>query len=232
MIRKTFLIFFLILSLVSVANAQFNYHGNFIGDGSGLTGIPWSSLTGIPVRAADCTSYITAGQFCQDTGTGALYVGNGASAVQLATGGAVPSASTTTPSMDGSAAYGSSVTWARGDHVHPTDTSRQPLNPTEYDNGTCTTSKSISAVNGSRQKVTLTNGNTCAFTFVQPSSGTVTILLKIIQSTTSTYNGTISGGLWPGGSPPTITATTGAIDIISCYLDGTNAYCVPSQDFR
>jgi hypothetical protein len=100
--------------------------------------------------------------------------------------------------------------------------------PIEYNNSTCTTAMNISAANGPRQKVTLTNGNACVLTFVQPNSGTITILLKIIQSASSTYNGTISGGKWPGGSPPTITATTGAVDIISCYLDGTNAYCVPS----
>ena len=33
-------------------------------------------------------------------------------------------ATTTTPSMDGTAAVGSETTFARGDHVHPTDTSR------------------------------------------------------------------------------------------------------------
>lgn len=39
----------------------------------------------------------------------------------------IPSASTTSPSMDGTASYGSGTTWARADHVHPTDTSRAPL---------------------------------------------------------------------------------------------------------
>ena len=102
----------------------------------------------------------------------------------------------------------------------------------EYDNGTCTTSKTISAVNGNRQKVLLTNGQTCALTFTQPTVGTMNILLKITQSGTSSYNGAISGGKWPGGVVPTITATNGAVDIVSCYLDGTNAYCVASQDFR
>lgn len=34
-------------------------------------------------------------------------------------------ASTTTPEMDGTAATGSELAFARGDHVHPTDTSRQ-----------------------------------------------------------------------------------------------------------
>lgn len=35
-----------------------------------------------------------------------------------------PSASSTTPSMDGTAAVGTATTYARADHVHPTDTSR------------------------------------------------------------------------------------------------------------
>ena len=36
----------------------------------------------------------------------------------------VPSAYTSNPAMDGTASAGSSGSWARGDHVHPTDTSR------------------------------------------------------------------------------------------------------------
>lgn len=107
------------------------------------------------------------------------------------------------------------------------------LTGTEYDNGTCTTAKTISAANGSRQKVALTHGDTCTLTFVQPSSGTMTILLKVIQDSISDYDGAISGTIkWPGAEVPIITKTTGAIDIISCYLDGTYVYCVPSQDFR
>lgn len=39
----------------------------------------------------------------------------------------VPTATTTTPKMNGTAAVGSETKWAKGDHVHPTDTSRQPL---------------------------------------------------------------------------------------------------------
>ncbi len=37
----------------------------------------------------------------------------------------VPTASTTAPLMDGTATYGSGTTYARGNHRHPTDTSRQ-----------------------------------------------------------------------------------------------------------
>ena len=37
----------------------------------------------------------------------------------------IPSASSTAPAMDGTASAGSSTAWARGDHVHPHDTSKQ-----------------------------------------------------------------------------------------------------------
>ena len=40
-------------------------------------------------------------------------------------GGSGPEPSSTTPSMDGTAAVGTATTYARADHVHPTDTSRQ-----------------------------------------------------------------------------------------------------------
>lgn len=36
-------------------------------------------------------------------------------------------ASTTSPKMDGTAAVGTELAFARGDHVHPTDTSRQAV---------------------------------------------------------------------------------------------------------
>ncbi len=42
-----------------------------------------------------------------------------------------PSASSTTPAMDGTAAVGTGTTYARADHVHPTDTSRANANAIE-----------------------------------------------------------------------------------------------------
>lgn len=42
----------------------------------------------------------------------------------------VPAASGAAPAMDGTAAAGVATTWARGDHVHPTDTSRQAIKGT------------------------------------------------------------------------------------------------------
>jgi hypothetical protein len=40
---------------------------------------------------------------------------------------AVPVASSTTPVMDGTAAIGAGTTWARADHVHPSDTTKLPV---------------------------------------------------------------------------------------------------------
>jgi hypothetical protein len=40
----------------------------------------------------------------------------------------IPTPSTAAPKMDGTAAAGTSTSYARADHVHPTDTSRAPLN--------------------------------------------------------------------------------------------------------
>jgi len=41
-------------------------------------------------------------------------------------------ASTTTPKMDGTAAVGTEMAFARGDHVHPTDTSRAPITSPDF----------------------------------------------------------------------------------------------------
>jgi hypothetical protein len=51
-------------------------------------------------------------------------VGNAVSALQAVPLQQVPAASSTTPAMDSTAAVGTGATWARADHVHPSDTSR------------------------------------------------------------------------------------------------------------
>ena len=55
-------------------------------------------------------------------------------------GGSSVDPATATPSMDGTAAVGSSAKYAREDHVHPTDTSRQ---------ATLVSGTNIKTVNGS-----------------------------------------------------------------------------------
>ena len=50
----------------------------------------------------------------------------------IAAGATANAATTTTPKMDGTAAVGSETAYAKGDHVHPTDTSRAPLASPEF----------------------------------------------------------------------------------------------------
>lgn len=44
--------------------------------------------------------------------------------------GDIPSPETSNPKMNGSASPGSNLTWSRGDHIHPSDTSRVPTTRT------------------------------------------------------------------------------------------------------
>lgn len=44
----------------------------------------------------------------------------------------VPSASTSTPQMDGTGSAGTATAWARGDHVHPSDTNKADVNDLPY----------------------------------------------------------------------------------------------------
>jgi len=54
----------------------------------------------------------------------------------------VPTASTTNPSMDGTASYGSGTSYARSNHVHPTDTSRAA---STHDHGSITNEGAITS---------------------------------------------------------------------------------------
>lgn len=60
----------------------------------------------------------------------------------------------------------------------------------------------------------------------------MSISLRVVQSTSGSFSGAVSGCKWPGGTVPTITQTSAAVDFVSVYLDGSSAYCVATQDFR
>ncbi len=78
-----------------------------------------NKTTGWSVTTREASVKVVAG-----TGLGSTY-NNGTITLT-----ADASPSSTTPSMDGTAAVGSSDTYARADHVHPTDTSRAPVSHT------------------------------------------------------------------------------------------------------
>ena len=104
-------------------------HPVFYHDGSGIRF--WTGKA-IPTKTSDLTNdsgFITdAGVTSFNGSTGAVTYTAPVTSVNGSTGAvtiAVPTASTTNPSMDGTASYGSGTAYARSNHVHPTDTSRQ-----------------------------------------------------------------------------------------------------------
>jgi hypothetical protein len=99
-----------------------------------------------------------------------------AALVPYALATAVPAASSTTPAMDGTGAVGTGTTFARADHVHPSDTTRYAAsNPSGYQ----TAAQVTAAVPAASSTTPLANGTAAVGTavtwaradHVHPSSG-------------------------------------------------------------
>ena len=95
----------------------------------------------------------------------------------------------------------------------------------EVANGNTGGSMTIDWGAGQKQSVVL-NGN-CAFTFTAPD-GPCNLILKITHAAnTTTYTPTWTGNStnvdWPAATAPTFTQTSGSVDIVAFYYDGTNA---------
>jgi hypothetical protein len=160
--------------------------------------------------------------------------------------------SASTPAMDGAAAAGSATTFSRGDHIHPTDTSRAPLNSPAFTGtptaptptpGTDNTTKlattafvqsAISAVSGGVTSLAGANG----ISISQPS-GAVTVginangILNASLATMAahTYKGNNTGAT---ATPIDVTAAQlmtdlGAAPINSPTFTGTPAGPTPSN---
>ena len=120
---------------------------------------------------------------------------------------ALPVASSTTPVMDGTAAVGTGTTWARADHVHPTDTSRAPATGGSYlplqgvTNGTDAPLGQIGEVISSNVTtgVTLTNNVTANVTSILLTAG----------------DWDVSGEVWVG-------VGTGGATLLSAGINFTN----------
>ena len=94
---------------------------------------------------------------------------------------ALPVASSTTPVMDGAAAVGTGTTWARADHIHPSDTTKyNTSNPSGYQTAAQVTTSLASylALSGGTLTGTL-NGTAAAF------SGT-------LNGTTAAFSGSVN----------------------------------------
>lgn len=117
----------------------------------------------------------------------------GANGVRLTGTATVPEPSSTTPAMDGTAAVGTATTYARADHVHPTDTSRQ---------ATLVSGTNIKTINGAS---ILGSGDIATPTYTLPTASTSTLGgVKVDGSTITITDGVISSSGGGGGSELTL----------------------------
>lgn len=79
---------------------------------------------------------------------------------------AIPSAYTSNPAMNGTASPGNSANWARGNHVHPTDTSRAPTShaasATTYGAGTSSNYGHVKLSDSTSSSTAAASGGTAA----------------------------------------------------------------------
>lgn len=104
------------------------------------------------------------------------------------------------------------------------------IRPTEYDNGNSGTTKTIDWSNGVRQKVTLT-GN-CTFTVTGAPLNTSVLQLKLVQDTTGSRTIAVTGAKWANAVVPVPTSSTGAVDIVTFYYDGTSYYGNMTKNYQ
>lgn len=152
-----------------------------------------------------------------------------------AVAGAIPSATTTTPAMDGTAAVGSETAWAKGDHVHPTDTSRAPTShassATTYGTGTSSNyghlklSDSTSSTSGTSDGIAATPSAVKAVKDAIPAASTSTPVMDGVGSAGSATS-------WAKGDHvhPSDTSRAAATDLAPAYSTSSayavGAYCV------
>lgn len=94
-------------------------------DGTAAVGSEAKYAKGDHVHPTDDSrqAKITANGLLKGDGNGGVTAA--AAGTDYAQPSAIPSAYTSTPNMDGTGSAGSGTTYARGNHIHPTDTSRQ-----------------------------------------------------------------------------------------------------------
>ncbi|MDA1021602.1 MAG: hypothetical protein O2962_08670, partial [Cyanobacteria bacterium] len=100
---------------------------------------------------------------------------------------------------------------------------------------TSATTLAVDWNNGNKQTVTLAHTVTDV-NFTDPI-GPGNFSLKIVQDGTGSrlINSAAWSGestYWPSGTAPTLSTAANAIDVITCFFDGTNYFCQMGSDFQ
>ncbi len=124
------------------------FSGNLTVNGQLLVAGAWMVNSPIPGTAMGAAN--TGNSSLGISNDGNFYVSaNGGTPNRVATMDVVPAASTTTPAMDGTGAQGTATSFARADHVHPTDTSRAATADLSAETARAQTAEGLLAPKGS-----------------------------------------------------------------------------------
>ena len=190
---------------------------NYAVSGAAVT---YSQLTGIPTYVP--TTAGTTAQVWVGGATGWSAISGLAVAYSSLTGApAIPAASSTTPVMDGTATIGVGTTYARADHVHPSDTSRMAV-------GAAPTAHAASHKSGGSDVIALdTLGATTDVTTLNSSTTAHGLLAKLSNVATQYMNGT---GAWtvPASSAAGLYTTTTTASFTIPAAAGTVALALTS----
>lgn len=97
--------------------------------------------------------------------------------------------------------------------------------------GTVGASSTLSLANGTVLTATLTSGISCTFTMPTASAGKSFILILTQPASGSVTTATFTGVKWPANTPPVITTTLSAVDILSFVSNGSFWYGSAAQAF-
>lgn len=203
-----------------------------------------ASITGVVKASGGVASAATAGTdyLAPPSGT-ALLKANSGGALANATAGtdylAPPSGTAILKANSGGALANAT---AGTDYTSPssteTMTNKTLTNPTvnNYTEGvvaigTVSSSHTLALTNGTVQTATLTASTACTFTMPTATAGKSFILLLKQAASTGNGTATFTGVKWGTAGAPTITATAGAMDILTFVADGTNWYGSIAQGF-
>ena len=133
---------------------------------------------------------------------------------------AIPSAATSDPLVDGTKTPGTSNTWARADHIHPTDTSRAPVahavTSTTYGTGTGTNYGHVKLSDATNSNSAATNGGTAATPKAVADALTEAknYTISAVASATTSISANIPAA---GNSTPKAVATVAAVGTATTF---------------
>lgn len=143
----------------------------------------WTSGSGTLARLASPTFTGTPKAPTASAGDNTTQLATTAFVQQEISNAGIPSASSATPIVNGTGAAGSSTAYARGDHVHPTDTTRAPVasptftgTPAAPTAGTGTSTTQIATTAFVQQELDSTTKTTITSAMLSNKSSKVTFL--------------------------------------------------------